>query len=233
MIIITLSNYRYYNYTLSIDGIPEYYGDVDEEDYLTDVIGRKAEDFLSNLMDGKELDEANPFLMVLAFHAPHDPATPALKYADYFTEEIAPRTPAFNYVDDIYNQKHWLLRHGMLPLDQSVINQIDLELQNRWRTLLSVDDVVDNVMTKLDELGVLNDTFVLFTSDHGFHLGQFAMPLGKFQPYETGESIMFNWFILIENCLYSMDHYRIIINMQNPCFRYSCSPFGARSWNQT
>lgn len=137
--------------------------------------------------------------MVLVFHAPHDPATSALKYTDYFTEETAPRTPAFNYVKDVEKQKHWLLRHGMLPLDQNVINRVDLELQNRWRTLLSVDDVVDNVMTKLDDLNVLNDTFVLFTSDNGFHLGQFAMPFGKFQPYETGESIIFSRFIITQN----------------------------------
>ena len=42
-------NSRYYNYSLSINGEEEKHGDDYENDYLTDVIGRKAEDFLDNV----------------------------------------------------------------------------------------------------------------------------------------------------------------------------------------
>ena len=45
-------NSKFYNYSLSINGEEEKHGDDYESDYLTDVMGRKAADFLDNL-DGK------------------------------------------------------------------------------------------------------------------------------------------------------------------------------------
>ena len=43
---------------------------------------------------------------------------------------------------------------------------------SRWRTLLSVDDLVDEVITTLDAGKLLNNTYVIFSSDNGFHLGK-------------------------------------------------------------
>ena len=48
----------------------------------------------------------------------------------------------------------------------------------------SVDDLVDTVMTRLEAEGLLDNTYVLFSSDHGFHFGQFGMHYDKRQPYE-------------------------------------------------
>ena len=53
----------------------EHHGDNYENDYLTDLIGRKAKRFVSNY------DEKNPFLMVLATPAPHAPFTPAPQHS--------------------------------------------------------------------------------------------------------------------------------------------------------
>ena len=41
-----VGNSKYYNYKLSVNGKEERHGDDYEKDYLTDVIGRKASDFL-------------------------------------------------------------------------------------------------------------------------------------------------------------------------------------------
>ena len=54
----------------------------------------------------------------------------------------------------------------------------------RWRTLLSVDVMVEKVVHALEQYELLADTYILLTSDHGYHLGQFAMPLDKRLPYE-------------------------------------------------
>lgn len=43
---------------------------------------------------------------------------------------------------------------------------------SRWQTLLSVDDLVETLVKKLEELKELNNTYVLFTSDNGYHTGQ-------------------------------------------------------------
>lgn len=47
-----------------------------------------------------------------------------------------------------------------------------LTLFYRWRTLLSVDDLVENVVTALNKGDLLNETYLFYMSDHGYHLGK-------------------------------------------------------------
>lgn len=42
--------------------------------------------------------------------------------------------------------------------------------QNRWRTLMSVDDVISDVISLCEELGVANNTYFFYSSDHGFQV---------------------------------------------------------------
>merc|ERR1711974_491273 len=60
----------------------------------------------------------------------------------------------------------------------------DEVFRNRWRTLLSVDDLVAKVHHALKSFSMLDNTYIILTSDHGYHLGQFGMPLDKRLPYE-------------------------------------------------
>lgn len=45
----------------------------------------------------------------------------------------------------------------------------------RWRTLLSVDDLVEQVISTLDTEKLLENTYVIFSSDNGFHLGNLVL----------------------------------------------------------
>jgi len=56
--------------------------------------------------------------------------------------------------------------------------------KNRWRTLMSVDDVIAAVIAKCDSLGVLDKTYFFYTSDHGFQLGQFNILMDKRNVYD-------------------------------------------------
>lgn len=38
---------------------------------------------------------------------------------------------------------------------------------------MSVDDMVENVVQLLEKQGLLDNTFIFFTSDHGYHFGKF------------------------------------------------------------
>ena len=42
----------------------------------------------------------------------------------------------------------------------------------RWQTLLSVDDMVEKMLGELKTLGLLDSTYVFYTSDHGYHTGE-------------------------------------------------------------
>ena len=167
------------------------HGDNYENDYLTDIISRKAEAWLDDyeaVRDKKGEAPMSPFLMVLSTPAPHGPFTPAPQYANEFADlEPLYKTPAFNYVEDGNSRKHWVMRQDPKPLDDVILQRVDDAFRNRLRTLLSVDDMVDTVMKRLEELDVLDNTYVIFTSDHGYHLGTFSLAWDKRMPYETGE----------------------------------------------
>src|SRR5262245_18399967 len=62
------------------------------QDYLTDVLARKAEDFLRRPGD-------TPFFLYLTPYAPHHPATPAPRHDRLFAGAQVPRTPSFNEDD--------------------------------------------------------------------------------------------------------------------------------------
>uniref|UniRef100_UPI00398E9AEB glucosamine (N-acetyl)-6-sulfatase (Sanfilippo disease IIID), b n=1 Tax=Pristiophorus japonicus TaxID=55135 RepID=UPI00398E9AEB len=80
--------------------------------------------------------------------------------------------------------KHWLLRQARTPMKNTSIAFLDNAFRRRWQTLLSVDDLVEKVINKLGEVKELNNTYIFYTSDHGYHTGQFSLPIDKRQLYE-------------------------------------------------
>lgn len=170
-----IGNSKYYNYSLSINGTEAKYGN-STSDYLTDVINNLAVNFINGHDD-------QPFLMVLAPPAPHAPFTPADRHNDKYNGTKAKRTPNFNV--PVHQDKHWLVRKGPTPLPNSVLSKLDEIYRKRWETLLAVDELVKNVHDLLKERNLLNDTYFIYTSDNGYHVGQFSMPMDKRQPYET------------------------------------------------
>ncbi|XP_067215474.1 N-acetylglucosamine-6-sulfatase-like isoform X3 [Linepithema humile] len=171
-----VGNSKYYDYLLSINGTERKHGNT-AGDYLTDVISNLAADFI------KGYSQNQPFLMVLAPPAPHAPFTPADRHNDKYNGTKAKRTPNFNTA--VNQDKHWLVRRGPSPLPDSVLPQLDKIYRKRWETLLAVDELVKNVHELLEERNLLNNTYFIYTSDNGYHIGQFSMPMDKRQPYET------------------------------------------------
>ena len=57
--------------------------------------------------------------------------------------------------------------------------------RNRTRTVLSVDDIRKSLVNKLRKYDQLENTYVIWTSDHGYQLGQFRFPCEKEQPYDN------------------------------------------------
>lgn len=56
-----------------------------------------------------------------------------------------------------------------LPDDVDVLDHIQ---RLRLQTLLAVDEMVEAVVGKLEEIGVINETYILFLSDNGYHIGK-------------------------------------------------------------
>lgn len=77
------------------------------------------------------------------------------------------------------------------PLPQNVIDTIDMYYRQRWQSLLAVDELIAHLVEQLKSSGLYDNTYIIFTSDNGYHLGQFSMPYDKRQPYETDIRVPF------------------------------------------
>uniref|UniRef100_A0A3B3VB91 N-acetylglucosamine-6-sulfatase n=1 Tax=Poecilia latipinna TaxID=48699 RepID=A0A3B3VB91_9TELE len=168
-------NSKYYNYTLSVNGKAQKHGADYSRDYLTDVLANRSLDFL------QYKSSYQPFFMMVSTPAPHSPWTAAPQYQDRFNDTKAPRDPNFNVHG---KDKHWLIRQAKTPMSNSSVQFLDDAFRKRWRTLLSVDDLVEKIVKKLEVRGELENTYIFFTSDNGYHTGQFSLPLDKRQLYE-------------------------------------------------
>lgn len=168
-------NSKYYNYTLSVNGKSRKHGGNYSMDYLTDVLANMSLDFLQYKSNYR------PFFMMVSTPAPHSPWTAAPQYENSYPNVKAPRDPNFNVHG---KDKHWLIRQAKTPMTNSSVEFLDDAFRKRWRTLLSVDDLVEKVVKMLEVRGELENTYVIFTSDNGYHTGQFSLPLDKRQLYE-------------------------------------------------
>ncbi len=167
--------YSEYNYKLNENGKVVAYTKK-PEDYLTDVIANKATDFIK-----RSASDPAPFFLYLPTYAPHGPATPGPKYENAFPDAKAPRSPAYNE-QDVADKPQWV--QNMPPLAAKQQTMIDELYRKRIQSLQSVDDLIENVINTLKDVGKLDNTYVIFTSDNGFHLGEHREPSGKQAPYE-------------------------------------------------
>ena len=56
---------------------------------------------------------------------------------------------------------------------------IDQNFKDRWRTLLSVDDMISEVFALTESVGVHDDTYYIYSSDHGYSLGELNLNWDK------------------------------------------------------
>jgi N-acetylglucosamine-6-sulfatase len=169
------NQYRQFNYTANDNGTVKAFGNA-PEDYEQDVFRDKAVDFIRRAAQGGQ-----PFFMWMPTYSPHQPATFAPRYADSFPDATAPRPPTFNQAD-VSQQPSWVQNRPLLTDTQ--IASIDALYQKRLKSMLAVEDTVEAIIQALNDTNQLANTYIFFSSDNGFHLGQHRLPAGKNTEFE-------------------------------------------------
>ncbi len=64
------------------------------------------------------------------------------------------------------------------------LNDTTIEINDKWyrarlQALQAVDELVDNVITRLEHNNLIDNTYIIYTSDNGYHISQHRLGPGK------------------------------------------------------
>jgi arylsulfatase A-like enzyme len=166
------NGYPEFNYQLNQDGVVNMYGS-QPADYLTDVLSGLATNFVGAA-------EKGPFVLEVATFAPHAPYTPAPRYVGKFNVRL-PRVPSFNTANT--NPPEWLATHT--TLSPAAVAKLDSDFNLRVEAVQAVDDMIDALMKQLAATGLDKNTYVVFSSDNGYHMGEHQLLAGKQTAFDT------------------------------------------------
>lgn len=127
-------------------------------------------------------DTTTPFFMYVAFNAPHDPRQAPKKFVDqYPPEKIA--IPANYLPEHPFDNGAVRIRDEQLapfPRSKSAIQVHRAE----YNAIVShMDHEIGRILKALQASGKADNTYVIFTSDHGLAVGSHGL-LGKQNPYD-------------------------------------------------
>lgn len=120
----------------------------------------------------QERDPSTPLFLMVAPLGPHRATVGepfAERHADLFAGvEVDRSAPDFNEAD-VSDKPPEI---AVLPvLDDASIQALDEEFRDRLRSMMAIDEMVGDIFEELERNEMLDDTYVLFTSDNGYLLG--------------------------------------------------------------
>ncbi|MBP90740.1 MAG: acetylglucosamine-6-sulfatase [Planctomycetaceae bacterium] len=164
---------------------------VKEKGHTTDVLNRHAVEFV-NRQDEK------PFCLYIAHKALHpeltqyddgsisDPSAakfiPADRHQDLYKDAPVPRR--LNVTDSLAGKPALQRKIGDLPSLSKETGTPDETVRDRWRMLAACDDGVGKLFAALEKREQLDDTIIVFASDHGYWYGEHGLSVERRLAYE-------------------------------------------------
>jgi arylsulfatase A-like enzyme len=164
--------------------------------YATAFVGERAEAWL------QDSDADAPFFLMVSFPDPHHPFNPPGKYWDMYRPEQFAVPEAFrrndwtppplirNVVDD-----REAGRANLAGMNTIAVSAREAQ-EARALTcgmIACIDDAIGGVLGALGQSGRRGDTVIMFTSDHGDHLGDHRLMLKGAEQYQSIVRVPFIW----------------------------------------
>ena len=100
---------------------------------------------------------------------------PADRHKHLFPDAKVPRTPNFN--PSHAGGASWI--KALAQLTDEVLEYNDGFYRARLQALQAVDELIDGLFTRLENHGILDNTYVFYTTDNGYHISQHRLNPGK------------------------------------------------------
>ncbi|MGC9455712.1 MAG: sulfatase family protein [Phycisphaerae bacterium] len=122
-----------------------------------------------------------PWHYFVSFAGPHNPFDPPAEYADRWRDvEMPPAIPA-DHLDD---KPAWVRQRA-----RGISEQESITARRQYAAAIEcIDDMVGEILDALADRGELDNTYIVFSSDHGEMLGDFGL-WTKTYPYEPSTHV--------------------------------------------
>lgn len=170
-----------FGYALNENGTVHHYGR-SRDVYQTDVLTDKAGTFITD-----SARSGAPFALVVTPDSPGDRTVPAPRDADSFPGLGTLHGPAFGRLPT--NPPAWLA--GLPPLGGQDLVRLDADYERRVEAVQSVDTLLRRIGRSLHANHVANNTYVVFSSGEGFHLGGHRLRPGTGTAFDSDVRVPF------------------------------------------
>lgn len=144
--------------------------------HTSELYGEHAIDFLEHRAQDK------PFFMMVAFNAPHDPRQSPKKYVDMYPRDGI-KMPENFLPEHPFNQGDAHIRDENLAPFPRTKEAVRLHRQEYYAIITHADYVMGKILDALEKSGQEENTYIIFTSDHGLAVGQHGL-MGKQNLYD-------------------------------------------------
>ena len=172
---------------------------VPEELYPSSYITEKSLEYLENHA-ANNMDD--PFFMMMSYPDPHHPFTPPGKYWDMYKPEDMPVPDSFFSNTRPPQSVAWAhqrrddgnqLTSGMGLFAASSEQEVREVMALTCGMITMIDDSIGKVLAKLNDIGIADNTVIVFTSDHGDLLGDHQLILKGPIHYDGLIRVPFIW----------------------------------------
>lgn len=148
----------YNDYRGAVYALPEYF-------HPTAWVGRIATDFIENYNFSK------PLFLKVSFHRPHSPYDPPKRWMDQFDPNTLPKAWTGGNWDSRYDIHFNKTPNPGIWCGNVGESQVGKSRQAYYGSIGFVDEWIGNILSSLKQKMVQNNTFILFTADHGDMMG--------------------------------------------------------------
>ena len=152
--------------------------DLPAENTITAIQAKQCLDALERLKD-------ETFILTCSFHCPHVPITPSEPYASMYDATKMKVPPSI-----LDSRDHSPYNAGREIPPYNDPEKVQYMVANYYAFVTEIDAWVGEILSKLEELDLEDNTLVIFVSDHGEMLGAHGMR-GKFNFYEESVRVPF------------------------------------------
>ncbi|MCI2399461.1 sulfatase-like hydrolase/transferase [Aliiroseovarius subalbicans] len=167
---------------------------VPEDLYSTSWIADRSEAWLA-----EQAEQDAPFFLQMSFPDPHHPFTPPGRYWDMYDPSDVDLPASFGQGElPPIKAMRKALEQGTDPRDNQnpfavTEDEARAIIALTYGMITMIDDAIGRVLKRLDDLGLADNTVVIFTTDHGDYMGDHGLMLKLLLHYQGTIRVPFIW----------------------------------------